>query len=190
MINLKKIIVLIILIFLLIPDLSAQWAIDNFEKYLVNGKIEEYITCSKNELSQSNSDDRRNILLTISLYEMLSGKLNNQIDLDDLYYVVGLLDLETTRTRYDFDDEFVIAQIIVNERRYYLLLNESEEYLLNIELEAITENGYTYKTIKCGAWNYCAKLFDKSDNVVFYKIISYNQSNRGLSYRPCVLRKW
>lgn len=190
-INMKKIICVLVLALVVSIDPSAQWAVDNFEQYLVNGNTNEYITNSKNELAQLSGSDRKDVLLTVALYEMLTRKLNNQLDLEDFYYAINLLDLEYTQTRYDFDHEFIVGLIIVNERRYYILINESEENLLNLEFKAKTEDGHSYKSINCGAWNYCAKIFDTADNsFFFYDIISYNHSNRGLSYRPCLLRKW
>ena len=187
----KKIIGGLILAFIISIDLSAQWAMNNFERYLVNGNIDEYITNSNNELNQLNNSDRKDVLLTVALYEMLTRKSNNQLDLEDFYHVISLLDLEYTQTRYDFDHEFVVGQIILNERRYYILINENEENLLNIEFKAKTEDGYSYKSIKCGALNYCAKIFDTVDKrFFFYNIVSYNHKNRGLTNRPCMLRKW
>ncbi len=164
----KKVTGVLILAFITSLNLSAQWAVSNFERYLVNGNINEYITNSNNELNKLNNSNRKDILLTISLYEMLTRNLNNQLDLEDFYYVINLLDLEYTQTRYDSDHEFIVGQIIVNERRYYILINENEENLLNLEFKAKTEDERSYKSIKCGAWNYCAKLFDTVDNRFFF----------------------
>lgn len=170
---------------------QAQWAIANFESYLLNGKTDEYLQKSQEDLYKLDRHNQREALLTMNLFQMLTRNLNNQMDVDEFYEVVNGLDLEFSVTRYDVDHEFVVGRIRVEDYTYDILINESDESQLNIQFKGISNDNRSIITINCGANNYSAKMFKSTYSIpemYSYDIEYYKYNNIILMSRPNRLR--